>query len=61
MVAMQYNYLERAIQDEIDRLEKMEEECAKNKDYASATVYYNHRLGLQHAWYIIVNSEITYK
>lgn len=60
MKAAQYEHLRDEIQDEIDRLEKMEDERVKEKDYANALALFHHRLGLQHAWYIIIKSENTF-
>lgn len=60
MEAAQYEHLRDKIQNEIDRLEEMENERAKEKDYANALALFHHRLGLQHAWQIIVKSEIIY-
>ncbi len=55
-----YDYLKNEIQCEIDRLEKMEDERVKEKDYANALALFHHRLGLQHAWQIIIKSENTF-
>ena len=46
------------IESEIDRLEKLERERAEATDYANALYCFHHRLGLQHAWQIIIKSEI---
>lgn len=60
MDARQYRDIKFKIQDEIDRLEKMENESVKEQDYANALYSFHHRLGLLHAWQIIVKSENSF-
>lgn len=58
MDTKQLNDIRDNIQSEIDRLEKLERERAEATDYANALYCFHHRLDLQHAWQIIIKSEI---
>ena len=57
MDAKQLDDIRNKIDSEIDRLEKLERERAEATDYAYALYCFHHRLGLQHAWQIIIKSE----
>lgn len=58
MEAKQLDDIRDNIQSEIDKLEKKERECAEAMDYANALYCFHHRLGLQHAWQIVIKNEI---
>lgn len=60
MDVKQLNEIGIEFQAEIERLEKLEKQRAKERDYADAMACFHHRLGLQSAWTIITKYNIRH-
>ena len=52
-----FNNLKIKILHEVERLQSLEIECAKNGDYSNALGYKFQRMGILQTWYFVCNSE----